>query len=141
MSLIQCYLKMEKIWFLLPEKIRFLLVGGFNTLVSYMLFVFMVVVCDFKYQTAIVIGYIISVNVSIFTMRRYVFRSGGKWYKEYSKGWGVYLTTMFLNFAAMFLMVDICMINELAAQAVFTVVITVLTYLLHRYFTFKSSFK
>ncbi len=134
--MINLYLKIEKIWFILPEKLRFLLVGGFNTVFGYGVFAFLLIVLQLSYKNAIWIGYVISVNVSIFTMRYYVFRSNGIWYKEYSKGWGVYLTTMVLNYFAMFIMVDIYKINELLAQGFYTIGITILTYLLHRYFTF-----
>ena len=37
--MIKLYRKIENRWFGLPQKIRFLLVGGFNTFLAYLLFV------------------------------------------------------------------------------------------------------
>lgn len=136
--MIGLYLAVEKIWFKLPQKLRYLLVGGFNTVFGYLLFVLMVSVWRWNYKTALITGYIVATNVSIFTMRYYVFRSSGNLKREYARAWSVYFVTMLINYAAMFVMVDVCAVNELAAQAVYTVCITVLTYILHKYFSFSK---
>lgn len=75
-------------------------------------------------------------NVAIFTMRYYVFRSAENLKQEYIKAWGVYLSTMLLNYAAMFVMVDILNINQLGAQAFYTLFSVVFTYIMHKYFSF-----
>lgn len=136
--MIRLYRLLEKIWFGWPQKLRFLLVGGFNTVFSYGLFVLMVAAIGIPYKIAIAVGYVISTNVSIFTMRYYVFRSKGSLKKEYAKAWGVYLTTMLINYAAMYAMVDLGAVNELLAQGIYTVLITVFTYLMHKYFSFTK---
>lgn len=136
--MIRLYHVLENIWFGWPQKLRFLLVGGFNTVFSYGLFVLMVAAIGIPYKIAIAAGYIISTNISIFTMRYYVFRSKGSLKKEYARAWGVYLTTMLINYAAMYAMVDLGAINELLAQGIYTVLITVFTYLMHKYFSFTK---
>lgn len=136
--MIRLYRMLENVWFGWPQKLRFLLVGGFNTVFSYGLFVLMVAAIGIPYKIAIAAGYIISTNVSIFTMRYYVFRSKGSLKKEYAKAWGVYLTTMLINYAAMYAMVDLGAVNELLAQGIYTVLITVFTYLMHKYFSFAK---
>ena len=130
------YFAIEKIWFKLPQKLRYLLVGGFNTVFGYLLFVFMVSFWGWTYKAALIIGYIISTNVAIFTMRYYVFRSAENLKQEYIKAWSVYLSTMLLNYAAMFVMVDILNINELGAQAFYTLFSVAFTYIMHKYFSF-----
>ena len=130
------YFAIEKIWFKFPQKLRYLLVGGFNTVFGYLLFVFMVSFLGWTYKAALIIGYIISTNVAIFTMRYYVFRSAENLKQEYIKAWGVYLSTMLLNYAAMFVMVDILNINQLGAQAFYTLFSVVFTYIMHKYFSF-----
>ncbi len=136
--MLRLYKFAEKIWFEFPQKLRFLLVGGFNTVFSYLLFAFLVAVLLMPYKAALVINYIIMVNVSILTMRYYVFRSFGNFRKEYCKAWGVYVTTLLLNYAAMYLMVDVYKMNELIAQAVYTVLITVFIYFMHKYVSFAK---
>ena len=136
--MIRLYRMLENVWFGWPQKLWFLLTGGFNTVFSYGLFVLMVAAIGIPYKIAIAAGYIISTNVSIFTMRYYVFRSKGSLKKEYAKAWGVYLTTMLINYAAMYAMVDLGAVNELLAQGIYTVLITVFTYLMHKYFSFAK---
>lgn len=97
----------------------------------------MVAGLNISYKIAIIVGYIITTNVSILTMRYYVFRSHGKWWQEYTKAWSVYLTTMLMNYVAMYVMVDMCSVNELLAQAVYMVVIVIFTYLMHQNFSFS----
>lgn len=136
--MLSLYRAVEKIWFRLPQKLRYLLVGGFNTVLVYILFAAAVRWGGLSYKTAIVLVYIAGVNVSIFTMRYYVFRSSGNIKREYAKAWSVYFFAMLINYAAMYFMVDVCAVNELAAQGVYTVFITVLTYILHKSFSFSK---
>jgi len=130
------YKKLENIWFKLPQKLRFLLVGGFNTVFSYGLFAFMVTLLLIPYKIALVIGYVISTNISIFTQRYYVFRSFGNLKAEYIRAWEVYILIMFINYIAMYVMVDIMGINELIAQAFYAIFSTIFTYIAHRFFSF-----
>ena len=123
LRMIRLYRKLETVWYGWPQKQRILL---------------MVAAIGIPYKIAIAAGYIISTNVSIFTMRYYVFRSKGSLKKEYAKAWGVYLTTMLINYAAMYAMVDLGAVNELLAQGIYTVLITVFTYLMHKYFSFAK---
>ena len=136
--MLHLYKKVEDIWFRLPQKLRFLLVGGFNTAFSYLLFVFMVTIIALSYKAALIICYIITINISIFTMRHYVFRSSKRLLHEYSKALGVYLSILLINYITMYIMVDICKINELIAQGIYTISITIFTYLMHKYVSFAD---
>ena len=138
--MLRLYKKLEDIWFVLPEKLRFLLVGGFNTVFSYGLFAFMVAFLTISYHIALGVSYIISVNVTIFTQRYYVFRSHGNFLQEYSKSWIVYLLILLINYIFMYITVDILGLNELIAQAVYTVGITIFTYFMHKYFSFAKHY-
>lgn len=75
--MIKLYRQIENRWFGLPQKIRFLLVGGFNTFLAYLLFVLFVAILQIPYRLSLIIQYILTVNISIFSMRYYVFRSAG----------------------------------------------------------------
>ena len=136
--MIKLYKFLENIWFLLPRQLRFLLVGGFNTVFSYVLFAFLIVIVNMPYKFALVLNYVIAVNLSIFTMRYYVFRSFGDFWKEYCKAWMVYVLVLFLNYVAMYTMVDIYKMNELVAQAVYTFFITFFIYFMHKYVSFAK---
>lgn len=138
---IQFYQGMEKWWFNLNQKLRFLLVGGFNTVFSYAVYAFLLKIIALPYEWALVVQYFITVNVSIVTMRYYVFRSLGGFLREYGKAWLVYIGMFVFNFVCLKFLVEICGIGELTAQAVYLTISTILTYLLHKYFSFGKKIK
>ncbi len=138
MGMIVLYKKIENVWFLLPEKIRFLLVGGFNTLSAYLIFIFFVEFIRLHYTYALVCMFVINVNISILTMRYYVFRSASDLLKEYFKGWNVYLFLLGLNYIGLYFLIDICKIKEIIAQAIYLIFSTTVTYLIHKYITFSK---
>lgn len=139
MGLIRLYKTIENIWFIVPEKIRFLLVGGFNTLTAYLLFVFFIEIVNLHYVYALSCMFIINVNISILTMRYYVFRSHSNLLKEYFKGWNVYIFLLGLNYAGLYLLIDVLKIREIIAQAIYLVFSTIVTYLIHKYITFSKN--
>lgn len=138
---IAAYLFLENIWFKLNQKIRFLLVGGFNTVLAYGIFALLFAAAGLPYIWALVVQNIVTINISIFTMRYYVFRSKGDFLKEYCKSWGVYLWMFLFNSVALTFLVEVCRIYELWAQAIYLTVATIMTYLLHKYFSFRKKIK
>ena len=136
--MIALYKKTENTWFKLPQKLRFLLVGGFNTVTSYLIFAGLYFLLDGNYVPTAIIQYIISVNISILTMRYYVFRSKGNFTKEYLKACIVYIYMLGFNLAWLYVFVDTLHINALISQAVYLVISTITTYILHKYFSFRK---
>ena len=138
MFVVRLYKAIENIWFNINQKIRFLLVGGFNSVLAYVVYAFLIVIINMPYILALILQYFITINISVLTMRYYVFRSKGNFFKEFCKAWSVYLFTLTLNGAGLSFLVEICHINELWAQAIYQVAIAVLTYILHKYFSFNK---
>lgn len=131
------YFALERVWFKWPQKVRFLLVGGFNTVVGYGLFVALYFLFAQRYLSALFVQYFITISLSFITMRYYVFQSHGNIKKEYIKTFGVYVWMWALNMAGLFVLVDCFGSNALGAQIVCLIVCTILTYLLHKHFSFK----
>ena len=136
--MIKLYRKIENRWFGLPQKIRFLLVGGFNTFLAYLLFVLFVAILQIPYRLSLIIQYVLTVNISIFSMRYYVFRSGGNLKDEYFRAWGVYLLMLGFNYAALFLLIDAAGINAVISQGIYIVVSTIVIVLLHKNYSFRN---
>lgn len=130
------YKKIETFWFKINQKIRFILVGGFNTVFAYGVFALLFAIFHLPYLLALIIQYFITVNVSILTMRYYVFRATGDFIKEYCKAWSVYVVMFLFNSVSLSFLVEICEIPELYSQAIYLTVSTIFTYLLHKYFSF-----
>ena len=137
--LFELYFKIENFWFQkIPEKLRFLLVGGFNTVFAYAVYALLLLVLKLPYLLALIVQYFITVNVSIATMRYYVFQSKGDMIKEFLKAWSVYIGLFFANSFGLAFLVEICKIDELWAQGIYLTFSTIVTYILHKYFSFKK---
>ena len=132
------YLFAENIWFKLDQKIRFVLVGGFNTVLSYCVFASLYEFGNLNYNLALTIQNIITINISFITMRYYVFQSHGILWQEYCKTVSVYIGMYFLNAFVLNLLVLILQLPPLIAQAIYLTLSTIITYLLHKYFSFKK---
>ena len=143
------YLWAEKVWFRFPQKMRFLLVGGFNTLFAYLVLNFLNILFSFIFQNilskvaianiALVVQYILTINVSFMTMRYYVFQSQGNWYKEWLKAWSVYIFLYLINAPVLTFMMVFLGWSTWLAQGVYLIFSTIITFLLHKYYSFKKS--
>lgn len=136
--MIELYKKIERIWFKINQKIRFLLVGGFNTVFAYGVFVGLYQLAGLNYNLALITQYFITVNVSIFTMRYYVFQSHGNLKAEYVKAGSVYVGMYFFNVFALNFFVIVLNLGPVIGQALYLVVSTIVTYILHKYFSFRN---
>ncbi len=136
--MIELYKKIEQIWFKINQKIRFLLVGGFNTVFAYGVFVGLYQLAGLNYNLALITQYFITVNVSIFTMRYYVFQSHGNLKAEYVKAGSVYVGMYFFNAFALNFFVIVLNLGPVIGQALYLVVSTIITYILHKYFSFRN---
>lgn len=143
------YLWAEKIWFHFPQKIRFLLVGGFNTVFAYLVLNLLNVFFTTLFQEtfskvvianlALILQYILTINVSFITMRYYVFQSHGNWYKEWLKAWSVYILLYLINAPVLSLMIGVFGWSTWLAQGVYLIFSTIVTFLLHKYYSFRKN--
>jgi putative flippase GtrA len=133
------YKTLENFWFAaVPEKIRFVLVGGFNTAAAYGIFAALYFLFRGHYGLALGLQYVLSVQLSILTMRYYVFQSHGNFWREYWKSAGVYVFLWAINWAWLFLFDMSLGMNALWSQIIFLIVETILMYVLHKYFSFRK---
>lgn len=137
MLVVDVYNKIENIWFRFPEKLRFLLVGGFNTVFAYAIFAALYELAGLNYNLALIIQYFITVNFSFVTMRYYVFQSQGILKYEYIKAISVYVGIYFFNAFVLNVLVQILDLYPLFGQALYLIISTILTFILHKYFSFR----
>ena len=128
-------------WFKLNKKLRFLLVGGGNTVLSFLIFTIGISCFQWNYQVVLIITYLLSVNFSILSMRSLVFEGKGNLAKEYAKAAFVYLSLLLLNYAFLFLFIDLFAWNEIVAQFLYTLLAPISTFVLHNIFSFSSAKK
>lgn len=133
--------KVWNFWFHLPDKVRFVLVGGFNATVQYILYiVFLLLLGEQKYQIALVASWVLSTFSSFTTQKIFVFCTKGsfkEWVREYIKCIGVWVVAYFINAVILDLLVKFGNINAYPAQIIAIVCTTVSSYILFKYFAFK----
>ena len=131
--------KISKTIFKIPEKIRFLGVGAFNTIVSYIVFVALNIALHkfLHYNTILLIQYIIVFNLSYFTMKFLVFRTDGNYFPEYPKTIITYVFIYFLNAGILYIFQEQG-VNIYISQALALLIITGITYLLHKHINYTK---
>ena len=139
---IRYFWKIWNFWFSLPDKIRFVLVGGFNATVQYLLFaLFLWLLGEQKYQFSLVLSWIISSLSSFATQKIFVFCTKGnlaKWIQEYIKCVGVWVTSYFINAVILDLLVRFAGISPYIAQIIAIACTTISSYILFKYFAFRK---
>lgn len=129
-------------WFSLPEKIRFLLVGGFNTVVSYLMFIcFIHFLGESKYQICLCLSWVVSSVVSFSTQKIFVFETRGHWISEYVKCLCSWSIGYVINAGALELSISVFALNVYIGQASAIILTTIVTYLLFKHFAFKRKQK
>lgn len=127
------------LWFRISDKIRFLLIGGINAAFSYLLFVlFIHILGDKNYQLCVTLQWVISSIFSYFNQKFFVFNTKGNYIKEYLKCCSTWLVSYVLNILILEGMIKLIK-NILLSQFISLFLVSVVTYVLFKYFAFKKS--
>lgn len=141
MFMIKLFWKVWNWWFTLPDKIRFLLVGGFNACVQYVLYAAIIWLWgEQHYQIALICSWIISTFSSFTTQKIFVFCTRGNWkdwLREYVKCLGIWVFAYMINAVILGFLVNNMTINPYLAQIIAIACTTVTSYLMMKYFAFK----
>ncbi len=135
-KLIELYLNVYHFWMRLPEKLRYLLVGGYNTVVSYGLYALFVWLGQAP-QPALFLSFIVSSVNSYWTQKVYVFGTKGNCKKEYAKcavSWGI---SYGMNVLLLELFLKLGM-NKYLAQVFGLALVTVNSYFMLKYIAFQN---
>lgn len=127
-----------KKWFKIPDKIRFLFIGGLNAVISYFVFVLAVfVIGDKYYQICAALQWGISSIFSFVNQKVFVFGTKGNWIREYLKCCATWLISYIMNALILEVPVKYCRMNVYLAQILSIFSVSVLTYVLFKYFAFR----
>jgi putative flippase GtrA len=150
-TIIKLYLITENFWFKFPQKLRYLLVGGFNTVFAYSILAILIWTYEkinisnnlnlneeIIANLALFTQYVLCVNVSFITMKYYVFQSKGNWRAEFVKAWSVYIFLYLINAPIMTFLMVTMNLHALVAQAIYLIFSTIITYILHKYYSFRK---
>ncbi len=125
-------------FFSLPQKIRFLLVGGSNTGISYLLFVALLYLLgEAHYQISLALAWFFSSFISFTMQKIFVFQSKGAWFSEYVRCLATWGVAYAINAGVLELSVQYAHIPPYMAQFFALALTTVITYFLFKHFAFK----
>jgi len=135
-KLVEFYLVVFRFWMKFPEKIRYLLVGGYNTVISLGLYELFLWLWN-RHQLALFLSFFVSSINSYWTQKIYVFNTRGKVAKEYFRclfSWGV---SYGLNVILLEVFVRLGM-NPRVAQIPALALVTINSYLMLKYIAFQN---
>lgn len=127
-------------WWRLPQQLRFLLAGGYNTLFGYLAFgvLFLLLGRRLHYLVIGILAYIISLVSAFVVYRHLVFRSTDLWHKSFVRFNLSQLFALGFGMAGLYALVEFGHLNPLLAQALVMIASVLLTYVLHRFFSFRA---
>ena len=131
-------MQVRESWFKISEKLRFLLVGGFNAGFSYLIYSS---ICFFinesLYQYALATAWIITSITSFFTQRFLVFNVKGNLFKQYLKCCITWFFSYLINAFLLEILVQNIGINVYISQILAVGLSAVFNYVMFKIFAFK----
>lgn len=123
------------------QRLRFVSVGGVNTVVGYSLFavfdLFLFAKVPFGYLLSLVFSYALGILLAFLLYRRFVFKVSGRVWSDFLKFVSVYLVAIGVNLMILPLLIEIVGLNSLLAQAIVLVVTTLMSFFGHRELSFR----
>lgn len=131
-------MKLYEKWCLIDNKIRFVLIGCINAAISYVIYaIALFVLGDIHYQICVALQWGISSIFSYLNQKFFVFCTRGNYVQEYFKCCTTWLVSYLIN--VLILEVLIKFMNAYIAQFISIFLVSVVTYVLFKYFAFKKT--
>ena len=124
------------------ERVRFLVVGGINTAFGYAVFAALYLAAgqQIGYLGSLYVSYVVGVSLAFVLHRRVTFRAhetGGNPVLDFLRFASVYVVSLAVNTIGLPLLVELGHLPALLAQAIMVVVTTTISYVGHKYFSFR----
>lgn len=123
------------------QQLRFLLAGAWNTGFGYLAFLlaYRLVGGAFGSVPALLLGYTLALPQSYTVQRFLVFQSRGAWLAQFSRFAFASLSIFVVNVAVLPAAITLFDTDPRLVQAIFILSSTVVSYLAHKYFSFKQA--
>ncbi len=130
--------KIYNLWCKIPDKIRFLVVGGINAGISYVIFaIALYLLGNPHYRLCVILQWVLSSVLSYFNQKFFVFCTRGNYLKEYFKCCSTWAVSFFLNVIILELLVQFVIKNVYISQFLAIFIVSIVTYVLFKYFAFR----
>ena len=131
--------KIKDLWFSTDNKIRFFIIGCVNAAIAYLLYIiFILFLGKNHYQLALLLQWVVSTVPSYFNQKFFVFCTKGNYLKEYIKCFSTWAVAYFLNAAFLEIFEKYLIKNVFISQFISLILVSVVTYVLFKYFAFKK---
>jgi putative flippase GtrA len=123
------------------QKLRFLILGAWNTLFGYAAFAVGYLLLNrwLQYIVIAVLAHGVAVTQAFLVHKFLVFRSPGPWPAEFARFNLTHLSTFAAGLAGLVILVDAFELHPLAAQAIVLAATVVVGYIAHARFSFNRS--
>lgn len=124
---------------LADQRVRFLMVGGTNTVVGFVLYsvLWLTLGHVITYFGALYGSYALASILAFFLYRRFVFHVSGNAWAMFVRFQSVYIVSLVINTLALPLLIEVLHWNPLVAQFAITFVTTMVSYVGHKFFSFR----
>lgn len=121
------------------EKIKYLIIGFWNTIFGISCFIGLYYLLNkfIYYQIIVVVSYIIGITNNYICYKLFVFKTKGSYLREYFRFYLVYVPALLINLGLLYIAVQQFKAKVVFAQVIITLIIIIISYLGHKYFTFK----
>lgn len=121
------------------EKIKYLIAGGWNTVVGFGSFVFLYFLLknSLHYIFILMISQVIGITNAYVSYKFFVFKTKGNYIKEYLRFYVVYGFAFIANLMLLPLFVEILKISPLFSQAVVIIITIIIGFFGHKNFSFS----
>jgi putative flippase GtrA len=121
------------------ERVAFLLVGGFNTVLGTAWFALFYLLWGhtIPYPVVLIIAWAVQLPIAFTLHRKLVFKVSGNLLPDFSRYTLVNLVPLLANMLLLPLVVETTPLQPIVAQILVTIVITVATYTGHKFFSFR----
>ena len=131
--------RIANFWFKRSDKIRFILVGGFNAGISYIIYsIFILILGASFYQLSLASAWIISSIISFTTQRLFVFNVKGNLFKQYFKCCITWFFSYLINASLLEIFVQKFGLNVFLAQIFAVSGCAIFTYVMFKLFAFRK---
>jgi putative flippase GtrA len=128
------------VWWKLPRELRFVLAGAYNTAFGYGLFaaLFLLLGTRVHYLAISILCQVVSLTSAFIVYRRWVFKSRERWHLSFIRFTFSQLLAIAFGTLGLYALVRFGHLAPLFAQALVIAAAVFLSYLLHRYFSFRD---
>lgn len=122
------------------EKINYLLVGGWNTVFGYSVFValYFLFTSSIHYMVIWLVSTVLAITNAYIGYKAFVFKTRGNYLREYLRFYVVYAGAMALNFVLLPLCVEIFRLSPPIAQGGLIFLNVIFSYFGHKRFSFAA---